>query len=110
MLPPHVNRVRLIVVDILSFAFCAFFALKAWTLLHEAIVDNFHSGSTWGPPLWVPYSLMTAGMALLDVTIIWILLAAALLTGSTSSRGDRDATDELASLARRVGSIGSNDA
>src|SRR5207342_1715826 len=49
LLSPHVNRIRLIVVDILSFAFCAFFALKAWTLLQEAIVDNFHSGSTWGP-------------------------------------------------------------
>jgi TRAP-type C4-dicarboxylate transport system permease small subunit len=70
LLSPHVNRVRLIVVDILSFAFCAFFALKAWTLLQEAIVDNFHSGSTWGPPLWVPYSLMTAGMTLLSLQLL----------------------------------------
>ena len=70
LLSPSVNRIRLIVVDILSFAFCAFFALKAWTLLHEAVVDNFHSGSTWGPPLWVPYSLMTAGMTLLALQIL----------------------------------------
>jgi TRAP-type C4-dicarboxylate transport system permease small subunit len=70
LLSPPVNRIRLIVVDILSFAFCAFFALKAWTLLHEAVVDNFHSGSTWGPPLWVPYSLMTAGMTLLSLQLL----------------------------------------
>src|SRR5438132_6286890 len=36
LLSPSVNRVRLIIVDILSLAFCAFFALKAWTLLEEA--------------------------------------------------------------------------
>src|SRR5258705_11880863 len=32
LLSPSGNRGRLIVVDILSFAFCAFFAFKAWTL------------------------------------------------------------------------------
>ncbi len=46
--------------------FCGFFAWKSWILLDEAIVDNFHSGSTWGPPLWMPYSLMTVGMTLLS--------------------------------------------
>ena len=70
MLPPHANRVRLIFVDILSLAFCGFFSWKAWVLLEEAWVDNFHSGSTWGPPLWVPYSLMTFGMMLLTVQIL----------------------------------------
>ena len=70
MLPPHVNRVRVLIVDIMSFAFCGFFAWKSWTLLEEAWVDNFHSGSTWGPPLWVPYSLMTFGMMLLTVQIL----------------------------------------
>jgi TRAP-type C4-dicarboxylate transport system permease small subunit len=70
ILPPGINRVRQIIVDIASLIFCGFFAWKAWILLHEAIVDNFHSGSTWGPPLWVPYSLMTVGMALLTVQIL----------------------------------------
>jgi len=70
MLPPHVNRVRLMIVDIMSFAFCGFFAWKSWTLLEEAWVENFHSGSTWGPPLWVPYSLMTFGMMLLTLQIL----------------------------------------
>ena len=70
MLPPHVNRIRLLIVDIMSFAFCGFFAWKSWTLLEEAWVENFHSGSTWGPPLWVPYSLMTFGMMLLTLQIL----------------------------------------
>src|ERR1700733_7425885 len=70
MLPPHVNRIRLLIVDIMSLAFCGFFAWKAWVLLEEAWVENFHSGSTWGPPLWVQYSLMTFGMMLLSLQIL----------------------------------------
>ena len=70
LLPPRVNRVRQIAVDIASLAFCGFFAWKSWILLDEAIVDNFHSGSTWGPPLWIPYSLMTVGMTLLGLQLL----------------------------------------
>jgi TRAP-type C4-dicarboxylate transport system permease small subunit len=70
LLPPRVNRVRQILVDVASLAFCAFFAWKSWTLLHEAWVDGYHSGSTWGPPLWIPYSLMTIGMTLLSIQIL----------------------------------------
>src|SRR5882757_7229981 len=40
ILPPGVNRIRQIVVDIMTLAFCAFFAWKSWTLFHEAWVDN----------------------------------------------------------------------
>ncbi len=50
-LPAGVNRARQILVDVGSLAFCAFFAWKSWALLHEAWVDDYHSGSTWGPLL-----------------------------------------------------------
>src|SRR5215468_11457717 len=69
VLPPGVNRVRHVLVDIASFVFCAYFSWKSWTLLHEAWVDNYHSGSTWGPPLWIPYSLMAVGMTLLSIQL-----------------------------------------
>jgi TRAP-type C4-dicarboxylate transport system permease small subunit len=68
-LSPGANRVRAIVVDAASFAFCVFFAWKSWTLVHEAYVDNQTTTSTWAPPLWIPYGLMAFGITLLAVQI-----------------------------------------
>jgi len=76
LLSNRANKVRLFVVDIVSFAFCAYFSWKSWTLLHEAWVDDYHSGSTWGPPLWIPYSLMAVGMTLLSIQILVQIAAA----------------------------------
>ena len=70
LLSPRVNGWRQIGVDIAGLAFCGFFAWESWLLLYEAWTENFHSGSTWGPPLWVPYSLMSVGMTLLSLQIL----------------------------------------
>src|SRR5947209_11323881 len=70
VLPPRLNMIRQIVVDAASFVFCGYFAWKSWLLLLEAWVEGFHSGSTWAPPLWIPYSLMTTGMILLSLQIL----------------------------------------
>jgi TRAP-type C4-dicarboxylate transport system permease small subunit len=75
LLPRRVNRVRVILVDIAGLMFCGYFAWKSITLLHEAIVDDYHSTSTWGPPLWIPYSLMAAGMVLLSVQLLLQVIA-----------------------------------
>jgi TRAP-type C4-dicarboxylate transport system permease small subunit len=74
VLPPAANRVRLAVVDVMCLAFCAFFAWKSWTLLHEAWVDGQTTSSSWAPPLWIPYGLMSVGMTL--VTLQFVVQAA----------------------------------
>src|SRR5437868_8847350 len=70
LLSPRANRVRLWLVDLASFAFCAFFTWKSWTLTHEAWTDGQVSNSMWSPPLAIPYGLMAAGMTLLCVQIL----------------------------------------
>src|SRR3984957_5672150 len=70
LLSPRVNHWRQLAVDVAGFLFCAFFAWKSWLLLDEAWTENFHSESTWGPPLWIPYSLMSVGMTLLSLHLL----------------------------------------
>ena len=70
VLPARVNRIRIVLVDLMTLAFCAFFAWKSWTLLHEAWVDGQTTSSTWAPPLWIPYGLMSTGMTLLALQLL----------------------------------------
>jgi TRAP-type C4-dicarboxylate transport system permease small subunit len=70
LMSPRANRIRLWVVDVASFAFCAFFTWKSFTLAHEAYVDGQVSNSMWSPPLAIPYSLMALGMSLLCLQLL----------------------------------------
>jgi len=76
VLPPYLDRLRRRLADLLALVFCAFFAWKSWQLLGEAWEEGQTTPSSWGPPLWIPYACMTAGMALLAVQQLLQLLAA----------------------------------
>jgi TRAP-type C4-dicarboxylate transport system permease small subunit len=70
LLSARVNRIRMLFVDAISFLFCAFFAWKSWSLFREALHEGHTGNSTWGPPLWIPYALMAAGMSLLALQLL----------------------------------------
>jgi TRAP-type C4-dicarboxylate transport system permease small subunit len=75
LLPPALNRLRLIVVDAASAGFCLFFAWKSWTLFHDAWMEGQTTASSWSPPLWVPYGLMAVGMSLVGLQLLLHLAA-----------------------------------
>jgi len=83
LLSPLANRIRLWLVDLASFLFCAFFTWKSWTLAHEAYADGQVSNSMWSPPLAIPYGLMAAGMTLLCLQILLQLITPLTATKGT---------------------------
>ena len=75
MLPDWLNRLRQMLVDLVSMLFCTFFSWKSWSLFHEAWLEGQTTSSSWAPPLWIPYALMAAGMTLLALQIFVQLTA-----------------------------------
>lgn len=74
LLSARANALRMFFVDVISAAFCAFFAWKSWTLCAEAWREGQTTSTTWAPPLWIPYSMMAAGMTLLVLQILCQIL------------------------------------
>ncbi len=70
ILPKWADALRRAAVDVMCLAFCALFAWKSWTLLRDAWVDGQTTNSTWAPPLWIPYFLMSLGMTLLALQLL----------------------------------------
>jgi TRAP-type C4-dicarboxylate transport system permease small subunit len=87
MLPAQVNRIRAVLVDFVSAAFCAFFSWKSWTLFHEAWSEGQTTSSSFAPPLWIPYSFMSVGMSLLTLQLILQTLVH--LTGGEVAKGKK---------------------
>jgi TRAP-type C4-dicarboxylate transport system permease small subunit len=69
-LPERIERAREIISDIICFLFCAVFTWQSWLLMLEALDDGRVTDSAWAPPLWIPYSMMTAGMSLLTLRLV----------------------------------------
>ena len=70
VLPAAWDHARRLLADTLALVFCAYFSVKCGQLLLEAMADGYTTPSAWGPPLWIPYSCMTAGMALLALQLL----------------------------------------
>lgn len=75
ILPPAWDRARRRLADFCALLFCAYFAWKCLKLLGEAWDEGQSTPSAWGPPLWIPYGCMTAGMALLSLQLLLQTLA-----------------------------------
>lgn len=69
-LSPRTRELLLIVVSIISCLMAAILAWYAWPMWWEAVVDNQHTESLWGPPLWIPYFFLPLGMTLLFLQYI----------------------------------------
>jgi TRAP-type C4-dicarboxylate transport system permease small subunit len=69
-LSPRTREIILIVVSIISCILTAILAWYAWPMWWESVVENEHSESLWGPPLWIPYFFLPFGMTLLFLQYI----------------------------------------
>ena len=69
-LSPKTREITLIIVSILSCILAGILAWYAWPMWWETVVNNEHSESLWGPPLWIPYLFLPLGMTLLFLQYI----------------------------------------
>ena len=69
-LSPRAQQVRLLFADVVCLAFASVFGWQCWKLLLEAIESGEVTDSVFAPPLWFPYGLMTAGIALLALRFL----------------------------------------
>lgn len=49
----------------LGLTFCLALLVASWINFHEAWANNWTAATVWGPPLWIPYSALPLGFALL---------------------------------------------
>jgi len=69
-LSPRTREITLIFVSIISCILTAILAWYAWPMWWETVVNNEHSESLWGPPLWIPFLFLPLGMTLLFLQYI----------------------------------------
>ncbi len=69
-LSPRTRELTLIVVSIMSCILTAILAWYAWPMWWETVINNEHSESLWGPPLWIPFLFLPMGMTILFMQYI----------------------------------------
>ncbi len=69
-LSARTREITLIIVSIITCLLAALLAWYAWPMWWESVVNNEHSESLWGPPLWIPYLFLPLGMTLLFLQYI----------------------------------------
>jgi len=69
-LPPRTREITLIVVSILTCLLAMLIAWYAWPMWWDTVLNNEHSESLWGPPLWIPFLFLPLGMSLLFLQYI----------------------------------------
>ncbi len=67
---PRTRELTLIVVSIMSCILTAILAWYAWPMWWETVINNEHSESLWGPPLWIPSLFLPLGMTILFMQYI----------------------------------------
>ena len=70
LLAPRTREITLIVVSIITCILTAILAWYAWPMWWETVINNEHSESLWGPPLWIPFLFLPLGMTLLFLQYI----------------------------------------
>jgi TRAP-type C4-dicarboxylate transport system permease small subunit len=69
ILSPAADRARRVLADLLSMLFCGYFTFKSWQMLVEVWTEGQTTPSSWGAPLFIPYSCMALGMGLLTLQL-----------------------------------------
>lgn len=69
-LSPKVREIMLLCGAIFTMVLSGIIAWYAWPMWWETVVENYHSMSLWGPPLWIPYAFIPFGLTLLVMQYI----------------------------------------
>ncbi len=70
LMPAHWNRWRIFAGDVLSALLCLFVAVMVLQYDWQAWSQGWTTDSTWAPHLWIPYTLIGVGMALITLEYI----------------------------------------
>jgi TRAP-type C4-dicarboxylate transport system permease small subunit len=92
VLPLHLGpRMRYwlaVVTSVVAMAFCIALAILTFLYWHEAWSNNWRSNTVWRARLWIPYSAMPIGLALL--TLQYVVELVGLVSGRERPFGIKD--------------------